>query len=66
MEKDTEPVLSYLRKMYFQSISNNACYIRAPEAHEATMADIEILKIREIMRDNPDYFVVVAEQPVQE
>ena len=59
MEIDTEPVLSYLRKMYFQSISNNACYIRATEAHE-------ILKIREIMRDNPDYFVVVAEQPIQE
>lgn len=61
MEIDTEPVLSYLRKMYFQSISNNACYIRATEAHEATMADIEILKIREIMRDNPDYFAGVTE-----
>ena len=34
---------------------------RAIKAHEATMTAIEILKIREIMRDNPDYFVGVTE-----
>ena len=33
---------------------------RAIEAHEATIATIEILKIREIMLYNPDYFVGVA------
>ena len=35
--------------------------IRATEAHEATMTATEILKMREIMRDNPDYFIRVAE-----
>ena len=33
---------------------------RAIEAHEAAIATIEILKIREIMLYNPDYFVGVT------
>ena len=37
----------------------------AIEAHEATMATTEILKIREIVRDNPDYVVGVAENVAQ-
>ena len=38
---------------------------RAIEAHEATMTALEILKIREIMRDNPHYFDGVAENIAQ-
>ena len=34
-------------------------------AHEATMTTIEILKIREIMLDNPDCFVGVAKNIAQ-
>ena len=32
----------------------------AIEAHEATKTGTEIFKIREIIRDNPDYFIGVA------
>ena len=47
--------------MYYQSISNDTYYIWPIEAHEATMTAIEILKVREIMRDNAGYYVGVAE-----
>ena len=35
------------------------------EAHEATMTTIEILKIREIVPRDPDYFVGGAENSAQ-
>ena len=38
---------------------------RAIEEHKTTMTAIEILKIREIMRYIPDYFVGVAENIAQ-
>ena len=46
--------------MYYQSVSNDACYIWTIEAHEATTAAIIIIKIEEIMRENPDYFVGIT------
>lgn len=41
------------------------CKHRAIEAHKAEMTANEILKIREIILENPDYFVGVAENIAQ-
>ena len=51
--------------MFYQSISNDTGYIWPIKAHEATMTAIEILKTREIIRDNPSYFFEVAENIAQ-
>ena len=51
--------------MYYQSISNDACYIWAIEAHEATNTATEIFKIRGILRNSPGYFVGVPENIAQ-
>lgn len=65
MEIDTELVFKLPPENVSPIDIQRCCYLSAIEKHDATMTATEILKIREIMHDNPNYFVGEAKNIAQ-